>query len=721
MAVFLLSSAISFIIFNLLMSVKATSTGDRFTIAAGGFVARIPKFFSFVFAILVVAFFCVLFVYLSFVWIIKPSHSLYSVYALFTSRLTTSTLLGFVFGGLFAIWLRRIYKKKPAGEAAKFSIPEKFEAALLFVLFILGTTSYTVSDLLSGLQVDSPVVKFQLQSAAGVSSSSDRDPQAQGAIDDLSGTTAAENSDRGLQPAPTLRYMYLQVQRDSDYLKHHTQSFVDGYEEKCPEGAAADDYCVDGAAKYQTIKNNLDELEIVKNSLSYIFGDYIGCLSASESILEDEHYFDRAFSEIIPNIREFYWASARPAGSGDASGADQSRTTLELETALAAAIEPVATHVLNVADYVGKRRGILEGDQLDRYDDSVVRALAQARSCELVMARLEQTAPGDGQTGERRYDLRLSINQVSINRPYLAIVYAMALAHVNDFETGITTLDRWIRVELGNRKALSDLDVDDVRFWYLLRVRSMQIALYKEWRLRSRYRTLQRPIQREAFNQLIDLLDDTRKQMKKIPSVERRARYFPKPTYDGVPGRTLEAVGFLRQPPFRGCGAIQASSESELLRPEDRLISVYYHVLYVSGLYGMEHEEYDSTRSAVVNETLTEIANTDFSCLSLPERETQIFRAEVFRAYGLARVQEIKLRRNFDEAYSQWLKAKLEIASQAFKVARNIIHDQAEDDRKLRASSNELKIRLRVSHSEWLLRDLNSWIDRVELLRQQNQ
>ena len=109
-----------------------------------------PKFFSFVFAILVVAFFCTLFVYLSFVWIIKPSHGLYSVYALFTSRLTTSTLLGFVFGGLFAIWLRRIYKKKPAGEAAKFSIPEKFEAALLFVLFILGTTSYTVSDLLSG-------------------------------------------------------------------------------------------------------------------------------------------------------------------------------------------------------------------------------------------------------------------------------------------------------------------------------------------------------------------------------------------------------------------------------------------------------------------------------------------------------------------------------------------------------------------------------------------
>ena len=58
------------------------------------------------------------------------------------------------------------------------------------------------------------------------------------------------------------------------------------------------------------------------------------------------------------------------------------------------------------------------------------------------------------------------------------------------------------------------------------RVRSMQIALYKEWRLRSRYRTLQRPIQREAFNQLIDLLDDTRKQMKKIPSVERRAKIF---------------------------------------------------------------------------------------------------------------------------------------------------------------------------------------------------
>ncbi|MEO0976393.1 MAG: hypothetical protein AAFY24_04010, partial [Pseudomonadota bacterium] len=118
MAIFLLSSAISFIIFNLLMSVKATSTGDRFTLAVGGFAARIPKFFSFVFAILVVAFFCIVFVYFSFVWIIKPSHSLYSVYALFTSRLTTSTLLGFVFGGLFAIWLRRIYTKKPAGEEA---------------------------------------------------------------------------------------------------------------------------------------------------------------------------------------------------------------------------------------------------------------------------------------------------------------------------------------------------------------------------------------------------------------------------------------------------------------------------------------------------------------------------------------------------------------------------------------------------------------------------
>ncbi|MEO1114703.1 MAG: hypothetical protein AAFY05_20305, partial [Pseudomonadota bacterium] len=234
-------------------------------------------------------------------------------------------------------------------------------------------------------------------------------------------------------------------------------------------------------------------------------------------------------------------------------------------------------------------------------------------------------------------------------------------------------------------------------------------------------RTLQRPIRREAFNQLIDLLDDTRKQMKKIPAVEGRARYFPKAQYDGVPGRTLEAVGFLRQPPFRGCGAIQNSAENELEESDERLISVYYHVLYVSGLYGMEHEEYDSTRSAIVNETLTEIANTDFSCMSLPERESQIFRAEVFRAYALARVQEIKLRRNFDEAYAQWVKAKLEIAVQAFKVARNIIHDQAKDDEKLRSSSNELKVRLRVSHSEWLLQDLNEWIDRVELLRPQNQ
>lgn len=722
MAIFLLSSAISFIIFNLLMSVKATSTGDRFTIAVGGFVARVPKFFSFVCAILVVVFFCILFVYLSFVWIIKPSHSLYSVYALFTSRLTTSTLLGFVFGGLFAIWLRRIYKKKPAGEEAKFTIPEKFEAALLFVLFILGTTSYTVSDLLSGLQVDSPVVKFQLQSTAGVSSNSDRGPQAQGAVDDLSRMNAAENSDRGLQPALTLRYMYAQVGRDRDYLVHHAKSFVTGYEQKCLSEEIDDLYCTEETAKkYKNINDTTAKMEIVENSLQYIFDSYIGCLSASEVILEDEHYFDRAFSEIIPNIREFYWASAKSVGSPEKSNEGGRKTTLELETALAATIAPVASHVLNVADYVGQRRDTLDPEQLDRYDDSVVRALKQAESCKLVMERLEETESDGNQPGNQRYDLRLSIDQVSIKRPYLAIVYAMALAHVNDFETGITTLDRWIRVELGDRRTLSALDIDDIRFWYLLRVRSMQIALYKEWRLRSRYRTLQRPIQREAFNQLIDLLDDTRKQMKKIPSVERRARYFPKPTYDGVPGRTLEAVGFLRQPPFSGCGTIQSDAESELVYPNDRLISVYYHVLYVSGLYGMEHEEYESTRSAIVNETLTEIANTDFSCLSLPERETQIFRAEVFRAYGLARIQEIKLRRNFDEAYSQWLKAKLEIASQAFKVARNIIHDQAEDDRKLRATSNELKIRLRVSHSEWLLRDLNSWIDRVDLLRQQNQ
>ncbi len=323
MAIFLLSSAVSFIIFNLLMSVKATSSGDRFTIAVGGFVARIPKFFSFIFAILVVAFFCILFVYLSFVWIIRPSHGLYSVYALFTSRLTTSTLLGFVFGGLFAIWLRRIYKKKPAGEEAKFSIPEKFEAVLLFVLFILGTTSYTVSDLLSGLQVDSPVVKIQLQSTAGAASSTDRDPPALCPLDALSGPTAAENSDRGLQPAPTLRYMYLQVERDSDYLKHHTQAFMTAYEDKCRDGGTGDDYCVQGAEKYQTTSRNLEELEIVKNSLSYIFGDYIGCLSASETILEDEHYFDRAFSEIIPNIREFYWASGKQTAPGEATRTEQ--------------------------------------------------------------------------------------------------------------------------------------------------------------------------------------------------------------------------------------------------------------------------------------------------------------------------------------------------------------------------------------------------------------
>ncbi|WP_306141969.1 hypothetical protein [Roseibium sp. MMSF_3412] len=594
---------------------------------------------------------------------------------------------------------------------------------MLFVLFILGTTSYTVSDLLSGLQVDSPIVKFQLQSAQNVGGSSDRNPQAQGAIDFPK--EAAENSDRGLQPAPMLRFMSWQVDRDRTYLEHHTKNFRAKYKDTCLPEPTDEDYCEVASDKYGLITQNLLDLGKVARSVEYIFLEYIGCLSASKAILEDEHYFDRAFSEIIPSIREFYWSSAKQTsleeasdGTGISSNRNSSRA---LEVALAKAIEPVASHVINVADNIGKRKELLEGDQLKRYDDSVVQALEQAKSCKSVVERMVKLPATENEPEKQRYDLRGSTEQVSINRPYLAIAYALALAHVNDFETGITTLDRWIRVELGDEAALSDFDVDDIRFWYLLRVRSIQIALYKEWRLRSRYRTLQRPIRREAFNQLIVLLDITRKQMREIPAVEGRARYFPKPQYDGVPGRTLEAVGFLRQPPFRGCGAIQNSAESELEGADGRLISVYYHVLYVSGLYGTEHEKYDSTRSAIVNETLTEIANTDFSCMSLPERESQIFRAEVFRAYALARIQEIKLRRNFDEAYAEWLKTKLEIALQAFKVSRNIIHDQAEDDEKLRLSSNELKVRLRVSHSEWLLKDLNEWIDRVELLRQQNQ
>ena len=65
-------------------------------------------------------------------------HYLYRWQETVTSDIVANGLLGVIFGGLFAAWLSRTYRK-PADE--KLTFIQKIEAVTLLLLFVIGTTS----------------------------------------------------------------------------------------------------------------------------------------------------------------------------------------------------------------------------------------------------------------------------------------------------------------------------------------------------------------------------------------------------------------------------------------------------------------------------------------------------------------------------------------------------------------------------------------------------
>ncbi|WP_420334489.1 hypothetical protein [Roseibium sp.] len=732
MIVFLVSSVFAFIFFNLIIAIIVQKKKKYTVFAVKGVRIVLSNTYVIFGSYLILFLMAVFLSYFVFVQIIRPSHYLYSAYDLMSSRMAGSIAVGIAFGALFAIWLRRLYKKDGRDSAdakgREFTLAEKIEGFVLLVLFILGTTSFTVADLVSGLQVDSPIVKFQLQNNNLAGVGVDQNLRSASTLDPTSlvSKPTRENHARKVAFTGSLMRLDEQINRDRRYIDIYVHQHFRSEYGKCLEAyqVPKPKHCSD---RYEEgIHNAVSQMEILEESSSIVrtrLSPYFECLDYAYSITRDEQYIQGILRKLMPSIREFYHAAR-------IDGLVQGEIE-RMEGMLANAIAPVAAHVARISEI---------SDVPEKCKSGIVRnAWNFVRNFALLTTQLAIREAGV-MRGQAEKSADLSVLKSAKERPYLALTYAYAHAQLNDFQTAINVLDDWVRTKYG-RRHVGQYETHEIAFWFLFRVRSVQISLYKEWKKASFSRNLQAPMSQEDFREYMDLLDRVVEAMNKIDAIAERNRpvaeaatqtdeqvaqqlpNFKIAEYDGVVGRTLEAVGFLREPKLEGCAfARDLFTEDPDLRPfTDKglkflLAGVYYHNIYLVGLHGTEHPDYGSVRARSTNETLSELVNTDFSCMLpiLGPDEFEVFRAEVFRAYGLARVREIKLRKKFDDGYQKWLEQRLELAGNAFEISKDIIYDGAQRKRKVRENANELSVRQKISHHEWLLRDLNDWIDRVE-------
>lgn len=717
MVLFVIASSICFVLFYLLVSIGSDQKLNfrRFSFI-GGVVYFREDFVKIASYLIVFVMGCTL-SYLLYFQVIQPSHRLYGIYDFITSRETVSISLGIVFGGLFALWLRRIYKKEPAvdPETGKlqesFTLTEKLEGGLLLILFVLGTTTYTIKDLISGVQIDSPIVKFQLENAQTAQAVNLSGQRNSGAVQIQLPESWQGNPNQNLKPALLLKYLHSHVQRDTAYFEMHNKPFAKRKKtcENKEEGYEDLD-CERLKPKFEEHDQIISRQTKSEAHIEELFTGYFDCLNFYMEITQDEVYSDTVFASLLPKFRQLYWMSA----AFNSDERVRSEETAAYNELIQKSSLVFVEGIVNSAASVATLADIAKGKSVPIFDDmNLEEADSGVQSCRSVKAIAQGSSSQDPDEDKTFVDINLAF--LSPEQPYFALIYAFMLAHVKDYETAIITLDEWSRSYIGDADTQASLDVNDIKFWYLLRVRSIQILLYKDWKTGSSRSARLGSAQMSpvAFNEYINILESIVAMLRKVPAVKQREEMFPRMRYDGVAGRTLEAVGFLRQPKHDQCGVGYSDADQEGFLKR-LLASVYFANVHYLGLFGMEHPEYKNTKFVEINEHLAELVNTDLSCLVYAEEDSAVFRSEVFRAYGLARVKEIHLRDEFAHVRPDWLLQKLELSVSAFRMSKKIIFDYAVENDNVRLNSPRLKTRLDETHAEWVVTDVNNWIDNIE-------
>ncbi|MGI9412277.1 MAG: hypothetical protein ACR2PM_01310 [Hyphomicrobiales bacterium] len=602
-------------------------------------------------------------IYLTLFQIANPSSLLYRPIDFITSDLFASGLLGVIFGGILSTWLARMVR---LGTDEQPSFLQKIEGAALLLLFILGTTSVSLKELIHSFSISTGVVSFQLQATA-TGNQKDAGPggSAKFPFTKPSNRRKGEDASPGSESAAgfaVLLRLHNMIRADLNYLNTYRSG---------PD--------VNG----KQIGEVKAELTAAADWFEHRLSPITKCMSQIVKSTNDHNYVGHHLSALRPSVREFFIVSRRADKLGD----DElfKLTAKRLDAALKTTAGEILSHARRLRTWS-------------------VGVLTTGKVTPSLCTELEKLAgnPNGPMMADGAFVPPRS-SKIS-ERPYFALLYAALLDIDSQYVAAISELDDFAQVMKDAQ------DVQSIDFWFRLRVRGVLNSFFESYVDRQSQTSV---VVLDRYLESLSLYID---QIKMVDAVKSQfTDYFPQYQIDDVEGRTLQSVYFTRDPGFvHDCSGIKDKPKSTV----DALMNLgFLTTQALFALRALDHPRFETRYAQRVTEIIEKLSNTDLSCMSefLGADETRFQRAEFLKTYALFKLKLIELKLQIGSDYPAWAKQRLSLAIGAMKLALASIDSQLHREAANGGKTKTLSKKLETSKLTELGGELVQLIRRTQL------
>ncbi len=546
--------------------------------------------------------------------------ALYRWYDYFNHTWFSQCVLGIVFGAVLALWLRSIYFLKSGKDM---SMPQKIEGIALILLFLVGSSSTSLFDLLKGASFDAGGVALKLAGASADGGKSTEQPNnilpynniSPGCGDQCSG------EEYGFRILGDLNaYMKADAKRISADLAAL-------YADK-PAGAPL----------FQA-KQRVASIWAASIFFDSSLNNYIGCIRMLNTATKDVKYGRSEILSLRTVISELYAMSNDWPGGMQTSATAGNLSSTRTADALASLLKDFKEKFKNFAS------------------DLKIHA-----------SRIPQLVDKNNLCSRKNPDPHGSAEFAGFmdrQRPYLALLYAALLQLDHQELDAIEVLEAWQTAYETSAQASGQVSDAEkaIAKWFRLRVHNAQYLLYESLFRRDPVQPLSVVKNHLAkTEQVIDLLNS-------IPRVRK--------VYEqAFEGSHVDLVGsnFAKDADYPQICPDGATTDEMMLS------NVLLLSKAVFTLRAIRHPSLARANLRKVNLYAEQIANADYGCLDvkLGAGNSQAERAEhmrVFALYAQSRIQDFPIAGRDANA---WILDQLRKEIGALNVAKSIVEKYPE-------------------------------------------
>lgn len=660
MALFLLFALLSWLTFTVVILVEKDSRNWR-----GQLVRRYKLGSSFMFGlgplltrILTVLMLSMIPTALFFVYLYQasdPRNQLYRWYDLATSQAFAQSILGGVFGALLAVWAVRIYHAKPN---QTLTLSQKVEGAALVFLFVIGTTSVSVDELVRSTSIEAGPVRLKLatSSATGIGSSEQTQKLSIYLAKTPDGNGKSHDADNptGEMGFTTIAALDRFMRRDAHYIESSLED-VPG-----EESARRHAQEILSAAK-----NYEDKLRSLTSCIRFLM-----------TTTADNEYFRNQIIALKPRLRELHVLSLALRSSADDAQRNQFRERSR------------KTADMLVEDLLSLR------DQIEFHVDQLNPGYLAISNR---LSRLRDYDPANSGClgGFPRYTSEELLGLESEKRPYVAMLYASILQLDRQELSAIEALEDWLTT-FGTEVGAGDDAI--VRQWMHIRVYSTQY-----WLFETLFRREQSQPQ-VIVDRHMELIARYIRALEQLKIVENN--------YDDIFFRNRLRI---RERNFENDPDENGSCPEGI---EDFEVQLNLALLSARTIFvrrSLEHARFGELYLPRAKELIEKIVDANFGCAKKvhPDEYVEILRAENLRVYALFTVAQIAARRPIGAFHNDWAARELRSAQNALLLARSKIDKYGNPRTTVKEAGLSRSLENNPSRRLW--DELNARIDEIRL------